>query len=66
MERKICERFDYGGVTIEVVESGSCKGCYFFKTGYHVYCEEHDIDVTGGCGPFNRCDRKSVKFQKVE
>lgn len=65
MERQIGEQFDYDGVRLEVVESGPCKGCHFFKTGYHVYCEEHDIDVTGDCGPFNRGDRKSVIFKKV-
>ena len=64
MERQIGERFDYGGVTLEVVESGACKGCLFFKGFLH--CEEHDMDVTGDCGPVNRSDGKSVKFQKVE
>ena len=64
MERQIGERFDYGGVTLELVESGACKGCLFFKGFLH--CEEHDIDVTGDCGPVNRSDGKSVKFQKVE
>ena len=66
MERKIGDKFDFGVVTLEVVQSGACKCCYFFKTGYHVYCEEHDIEVTGDCGPINRSDGKSVKFQKVE
>ena len=64
MERQIGERFDYDGVTLEVVESGACKGCLFFKGFLH--CEEHDIEVTGDCGPVNRSDGKSVKFQKVE
>ena len=64
MERQIGERFDFVGVTLEVVESGACKGCLFFKGFLH--CEEHDIEVTGDCGPVNRSDGKSVKFQKVE
>ena len=64
MERQIGERFDFGGVTLEVVESGACKECLFFKGFLH--CEEHDIEVTGDCGPINRSDNKSVKFQKVE
>ena len=64
MERQIGERFDYKGVTLEVVESGACKGCLFFKGFLH--CEEHDMDVTGDCGPVNRSDGKSVRFQKVE
>ena len=64
MERQIGERFDYDGVTLEVVESGACKGCHFFSGFLH--CEEHDIGVTGDCGPVGRSDGKSVKFQKVE
>ena len=64
MERQIGERFDYKGVTLEVVESGACKGCLFFKGFLH--CEEHDMEVTCDCGPVNRSDGKSVKFQKVE
>ena len=64
MEIQIGERFDFGGVALEVVESGACKGCHFFKGFLH--CEEHDIEVTGDCGPINRSDGKSVKFQKVE
>lgn len=66
MERQIGDQFDFGGVTLEVVESGQCKGCYFFKTGYHIYCEEHDSDITGDCGPFNRVDCKSVIFKEVK
>ena len=64
MERQIGERFDFGGVTLEVVESGACKGCHFFKGLLH--CEEHDMEVTGGCGPVCRSDNKSVKFLNVE
>ena len=62
--RPIGEKFDYEGDMLEVVESGQCKGCFFFKGCIH--CEEHDIEVTGGCGPVGRSDNKSVKFQKVE
>ena len=64
MERQIGERFDFGGVTLEVVESGACKGCHFFKDC--INCEEHDMEVTGYCGTVNRSDGKSVKFQKIE
>lgn len=64
MERQIGERFCFGGVTLEVVESGSCKGCLFFMGFLH--CEEHDMEVTGDCGPVNRSDGNSVKYQKVE
>ena len=64
MEKNIGEKFDFGGFTLEVVESGSCNGCYFFKGRIH--CEGYNNEIAGACGPFNRCDRKSVKFQKVE
>ena len=64
MERQIGEKFDFGGVTLEVVWSGACKGGLFFKGFLH--CEDHDMEVTGDCGPVNRSDGKSVKFQKVE
>ena len=64
MERQIGEQFDFGGVALEVVESGPCKGCFFFKGCIH--CEEHDIEVTGECVYDNRIDGKCVKFQKVE
>lgn len=65
MERQIGERFDFGGVTLEVVDwKEHCKGCYFFK-GCCI-CEEHDIEVTGECVYDNRIDGKCVKFQKVE
>ena len=40
MEKNIGEQFGFGGVTLEVVESGSCKGCYFFKGRIH--CEGYN------------------------
>ena len=64
MERQIGEQFDFGGVKLEVVESGACKGCHFFK--WCCICEEHDIEVTGECVYDSRIDGKCVKFQKVE
>ena len=64
MEIQIGEQFDLGAVALEVVQSGACKRCHFFKGFLH--CEEHDMDVTGDCGPVNRSDGKSGKFQKVE
>lgn len=63
MERKIGEQFDFGGVTLEVVESGSCKGCFFFKGTIH--CDCYNNEIAGPCGPFNRVDGKSVMFKKV-
>ena len=64
MERQIGEQFDYDGVKLEVVESGSCKGCYFFKGV--INCEGSIDFVEGYCGPFNIQDRKAVMFKKVE
>ena len=66
MERHIGDKFDFGGITLEVVESGKCKGCYFFKTGYHTYCEVYNRHILGHCGPFVRSDEKSVIFKEVE
>jgi hypothetical protein len=48
MERKIGERFEYEGVTLEVcpeparyVGSHCCEGCYFFKNKYE--CPENEL-----------------------
>ena len=64
MERQIGERFDFGGVTLEVVESGPCKGCFFFVGGANIYCKGFNGEINGPC--IRRSDNKSVKFQKVE
>lgn len=64
MERQIGEQFDYDGVTLEVVESGPCKGCFFFKG--IIYCEGYNNEIAGPCGPVGRSDGKSVKFQNVK
>ncbi|MDD5791451.1 MAG: hypothetical protein PUD22_02575 [Erysipelotrichaceae bacterium] len=65
MERQIDEQFEYDGVTLEVVESGSCKCCYFFKGEYN-HCGGYNNDIAGPCGLFNRCDGKSVIFKEVK
>ena len=64
MERQIGEQFDYEGVMLEVVESGPCKGCFFFVNGANIYCKVFNGEITGPC--IGRSDNKSVKFQKVE
>ena len=64
MERPIGDKFDFGGITLEVVESNSCKGCIFFGGG--VYCDEYNHNIVGNCGPFVRSDEKSVIFKEVE
>ena len=63
MERKIGEQFEYDGVTLEVVESGSCKGCFFFVGGANIYCKVFNGEITGPC--IGRSDCKSVMFKKV-
>ena len=63
MERQIGEQFDFEGVTLEVVESGPCKGCHFFVAGANIYCKEFNGDITGPC--IGRSDGKSVMFKKV-
>ena len=64
MKRQIGERFDFGGVTLEVVESGACNECYFFKGEYN-HCGGYNNEIAGPCGPFNRVDGKSVMFKRV-
>ena len=64
MERQIGEQFDYEGVMLEVVESGPCKGCFFFVGGAKIYCKGFNGEINGPC--IGRSDNKSVKFQKVE
>ena len=64
MERQIGEQFDYEGVSLEVVESGPCKGCHFFVNGSNIYCKGFNGEINGPC--IGRSDGKSVKFQKVE
>ena len=64
MERQIGEQFDYEGVRLEVVESGPCKGCFFFVNGANIYCKGFNGEINGPC--IGRSDGKSVKFQKVE
>ena len=66
MERPIGDKFDFCGITLEVVDSCNCKGCYFFKTDYHTYCEGYGNETVGPCGPFVRSDEKSVIFKEVE
>ena len=63
MERKIGEQFDFGVVTLEVVESGACKGCFFFNGTIH--CDGYNNEIAGPCGPFNRVGGKSVMFKNV-
>ena len=62
MERKIGEIFEFDGVKLQVVESSNCglnnTSCYFSDD--EIDCEPHM------CGAFQRKDKKSVKFIKIE
>ncbi len=60
MERKIGERFDFKGETLEVVEQSGCEGCYFFT----MRCTRL-LRIRGTCNIY-RLDRKSVIFKKVD
>lgn len=59
MTRPIGEVFEYDGVTLEVVENGLCRGCYFDKDG----CIESST-ITGACSCIDRSDKKSVIFKE--
>lgn len=58
IEQKIGERFDYNGVTLEVVEQvvDDCEGCYLWlKQDCHYLCSY-----------LTRSDCKSVIFKEVK
>ena len=58
MERKVGERFDYNGVTLEVVNQIGCEGCYFYTL---VKCDK----FVGECYHMDRTDKKPVIFKAV-
>ena len=64
MEREVGETFDFRGVTLEVVKSDSCRGCYFLNT--LVNCGDLKTDVIDFCCAFNRTDSKSVIYRIVK
>lgn len=57
MERKIGERFEHGGVTLEVVKEDTCDGCYFRLTAD---CSNQI------CFHLSRNDANSVIFKEVQ
>ena len=73
MERKIGERFEYNGTTLEVVEqsienkdiSRVCKGCYFYENSMLCYSYKGDR-IVGECSCYLRIDRKEVIFKEIE
>ncbi len=67
MEREICDKFDYEGVILEVlqVENFSCKGCYFYDT--KIQCKLKNVrDHIGHCTESYREDKKIVIFKEVK
>ena len=71
MERKIGERFEYNGTTLEVVQQSIenkdirrvCKDCYFYENLIDCY-KKHKI--TGECSCYLRIDGKEVIFKEVQ
>lgn len=63
MERKISDKFDFVGYSLEVEKSdlGSCKECFFY---YHkLSCYNQEIqDITGECSGDMRQDGNDVIF----
>ena len=61
MERKISERFEHNGKTLEVVEDRYCIDCLFYE---NELCMDEDNDL-GSCGTV-RSDGKSVIAKEVK
>lgn len=61
IERKIGERFDYNGLTVEVVETEYhiCDKCAFFEKIFD-FC--HNIK----CANYERSDHKNIYFKEVK
>ena len=57
---EIGERFEYGGVVLEVVESLNCVSCFFNRSS----CELKDRPMY--CGSGTRNDMKSISYKLVE
>lgn len=62
MERKIGERFEYDGVTLEVCAEKECTECYCH---FNNVCIK-SLDLAGYCGPSSRSDNTSVIFKEVK
>ena len=62
IELKIGERFDYNGVTLEVVKQadGSCNGCYLWMKSF---CHNTSNDIV--CCPSTRRDSNFVIFKEI-
>ena len=67
MERPVGEKFEFKGVTLEVVkvENFSCKGCYFYNT--NINCKPQTArEHIGHCTESYREDKKIVIFKEVK
>lgn len=57
---KIGDKIPFGRVTLEVVESNSCRDCIFYNCG--VECVDWDF-AFGKCFSMDREDNKDVIFR---
>ena len=62
MERKIGEIFEDNGDWYQCVKGETCYGCSLYDENG----ECHHNDIFGGCGRYERNDKKSVNFKKLE
>ena len=60
-KRPIGERFQDGGVTLEVRKGNSCAGCY-----YKMYFICGRSSAAGECTKRERSDGRAVVFARVE
>ena len=58
---EIGERFEYGGVTLEVVESTTCADCFFID---HLLCILDDNHKY--CGSGQRNDKRSISYKLIK
>ena len=67
MERPIGDKFEYKGVTLEVIENKSicCPGCYFYDKLIPCYFQRIK-NIIGFCQSYKRIDHKDIIFKEVE
>ena len=58
---EIGDRFEYGRVTLEVVKSTTCDGCFFLD---HLLCILEDNQKY--CGSGQRNDMKSIIYKLIK
>ena len=65
MERKIGERFEYDGITLEVAEAPNdnpCGDCYFLLKENECF---ESVSKTGNCSETYREDKRIIYFKEV-